>query len=262
MSCRPWLGTPFLALALILAACGGGSTRSTNIATPGAAASSVTASATRAQATPAVQASPAVSSPAPAAATPATAGVTPTPTPPQPAEGLPPTGPPGAAPTVVVGTVADAVMRYYDVTGTSTTELRSSMNAQGPSDAGGNHNDAFTTWNIDWTWPLSPDRSCILAGATITMVITVTFPRWMPPQGTSPALVAEWNAYQQALVEHESGHVTFVVATANDVLAAIKGASCTTAEAAAQAVVARIRQHDLDYDAATNHGFTQGAHFP
>ena len=258
MSCRPWLGTPFLALALILAACGGGATRSTNTPTHGAAASSVTASATRAQATPAVQASPPVSSSTPAAGTPATAGVTPTPTPPQP----PATGPLGAAPIVVVGTVADAVMRYYDVTGTSTTELRSSMNAQGPSDAGGNHNDAFTTWNIDWTWPLSPDRSCILAGATITMVITVTFPRWTPPQGTSPALVAEWNAYQQALVEHESGHVTFVVATANDVLAAIKGASCTTAEAAAQAVVARIRQHDLDYDAATNHGFTQGAHFP
>lgn len=136
------------------------------------------------------------------------------------------------------------------------------MNAQGPLDAGGNRNDAFTSWHIDWTWPLNPDGSCILAGATITTAVTVTFPRWSPPAGTPPSLIVQWNTYQRALVEHESGHVGFVVAAQNDVLAAIKGATCATAEGAAQAAVARIRQHDLDYDAATNHGFTQGAHFP
>ncbi len=153
-------------------------------------------------------------------------------------------------------------MQYYDVTGTTSGELRASMTAQGPVDAAGRRNDAFTQWNIDWTWPLNPDRSCILTNATITATITVTFPRWLTTAGASPSLIMAWNNYQRALVEHESGHVSFVVVAENEVLAAIKGAACDTAEVAAEAVVARIRQHDLDYDAETNHGFTQGAHFP
>jgi predicted secreted Zn-dependent protease len=170
--------------------------------------------------------------------------------------------PSGAAPTVVVGAVADATMQYYDVTGTTAGELRGSINTQGPLDSGGRRNDALTMWNIDWTWPLNPDSSCILSGATINTTIAVTFPRWLPPAGASAALVQQWNTYEEALVTHESGHVTFVLATAPDVLAAIKGATCATAEAAAQAAVGRIRQHDIDYDTETNHGATQGARFP
>lgn len=136
------------------------------------------------------------------------------------------------------------------------------MDALGPVDSSGKRNDAFTTWNIEWTWPLNPDSSCILSGATISTTIAVTFPRWLPPTGAAASLVEHWNTYQSALVTHESGHVNFVLSTAADVLAAIKGATCDTAEAAAQAVVLRIRQHDADYDAETNHGTTQGAHFP
>ena len=43
---------------------------------------------------------------------------------------------------------------------------------------------------------------------------------------------------------------------------AIKAATCETAEAAATAALESLRQHDIDYDAATNHGQTQGARFP
>lgn len=163
---------------------------------------------------------------------------------------------------VIVGGIPNAKMQYYDVTGTSVTALRASMDAQGPVDSGGRRNDAFTTWNIDWTWPLAPDGTCILSGATITFAITVTFPRWFPTTATPASLITRWNAYESALVTHESGHVTFVIATADDVLAAIKGATCATADSAAQAVVARIRQHDVDYDAETDYGATEGARFP
>ena len=153
-------------------------------------------------------------------------------------------------------------MQYFDITGTTAGELRDSINAQGPLDSGGRRNDALTMWSIDWTWPLNADSSCILDSATISTTITVTFPRWQPPPGASASLIDQWNAYEAALVTHESGHVSFVVATAPEVLAAIKGATCAAAEAAAQAAVGRIRQHDIDYDAETNHGGTQGARFP
>ena len=188
------------------------------------------------------------------------------PTRPQPTDATqatePPATPSAGGGATIVTTVADAVMHYYDITGATSADLRAAMTAQGPVDADGHRNDAFTQWNIDWTWPLNPDRTCILGSATITATITVTFPRWLPPPGASASLVVAWNTYQQALVVHESGHVAFVIAEEPVVLAAIKGATCDTAEGAAEAVVARIRQHDIDYDAETNHGFTQGAHFP
>jgi len=249
-----------LALALFVAACGG-SGGSTKTATPSARADNTAAapapSATRALVSPSTVASATqIAAPTEAA----------TPAPPPPTEAPPTVAPvidsPGAAPTVVVGTVGDATMQYYDIAGATAGELRASINGEGPLDSAGRRNDALTMWNIDWTWPLNADSSCILSGAMISTTITVTFPRWQPLAGASAALVQQWNTYEEALVTHESGHVSFVVVTAPDVLAAIKGATCATAEAAAQAAVGRIRQHDIDYDAETNHGFTQGAHFP
>ena len=65
-----------------------------------------------------------------------------------------------------------------------------------------------------------------------------------------------------ALATHEKGHVDFVVATVPSILDALHKATCATANAAAHGGIARIRQHDIDYDAATNHGATQGARFP
>jgi predicted secreted Zn-dependent protease len=259
---RSRLGALSLALALFVAACGG-SGGAANTATPAAntaAAGAPSATRTIASATTAATATPAL--PTAAIATPV-----PSAPPTTPPTSAPPTVPPvvdpaGAAPTVVVGAIADAAMQYYDITGTTAGELRSSINGQGPVDSAGRRNDALTMWNIDWTWPLNPDSSCILSGATISTTITVTFPRWQPPAGTSAGLVQQWNTYEEALVTHEGGHVAFILATAPEVLAGIKGATCATAEAAAQAVVGRIRQHDIDYDAETNHGFTQGAHFP
>lgn len=256
MMLRFRLGALSLALAVALAACGG-SGGSKQEATPTVpAATPTTAGPTKAAATPTgVLTAQAVATATPPAGTPTAPASTNAPLPAA-------TGAPGATTTVVVGAVPNAAMQYYDITGTTAADLRAAMDAQGPVDGSGRHNDAFTTWNIDWTWPLNPDGTCVLSGATVTDTITVTFPRWLPPPGAPGPVIERWNTYESALVTHESGHVSFVIATAADVLAAIKGATCATAEAAAQAVVTRIRQHDLDYDAETNHGATQGARFP
>lgn len=262
---RSRIAALLLAAALFAAACGG-SSGAAKTATPATSVAN-TATAPTAAATQAIAATTLAATATHAAPTAAIA----TPVPPAPTV-APPTlaaptiapviDPSGSAPNVVVATVADAAMQYYDITGTTANELRTSINGSGPLDSGGRRNDALAMWNIDWTWPLNPDSTCILSGATISTTITVTFPRWQPPAGTSAAVVQQWNTYEAALATHESGHVTFVLATAPDVLAAIKGATCATAEAAAQTVVGRIRQHDIDYDTETNHGFTQGAHFP
>jgi len=53
-----------------------------------------------------------------------------------------------------------------------------------------------------------------------------------------------------------------VIANLPYVINAIRRATCATAEAKAQDVLADIRQNDVNFDATTNHGETQGAKFP
>lgn len=151
---------------------------------------------------------------------------------------------------------------YYDVNGSSETDLREQLNTLSPTDYTGYRGDAVTSWDIRWTWDGYGTESCDLSSVTVTYDIRVQFPRWSPGKDVSHELIEKWNAYLRALAEHEKGHVDNVVATLPLVVQAIREGTCTTADARAQAVLTGIRQYDLDYDKNTGHGATQGAVFP
>ena len=158
--------------------------------------------------------------------------------------------------------IPNATMQYYDIAGATEGELRAELNAKGPVGYDGYRGDATTQWFIGWTWPGYGTSFCTVSAPAVSYQITVIFPRWRAPASAPPALTAKWTDFEQALGEHERGHVDFVVTHYNSVSAAIERASCATAEAAAQDALKPIRQHDIDYDAETNHGATQGARFP
>lgn len=158
--------------------------------------------------------------------------------------------------------IPNATIVCYDISGSTEGEMRAQLNALGPVDNAGHRFDAQTKWFIRWNWPGYGRRLCNLNAAIVTYEIQVIFPRWRAPANASPDLIAKWINYTRRLAEHEKGHVDFVVANYHSVRDAIGAADCETAEVAAQAAIARIRQHDVDYDAATKHGATQGAKFP
>jgi predicted secreted Zn-dependent protease len=158
--------------------------------------------------------------------------------------------------------IPNALIVYYDISGSNESELRAQLDSLGPVGFDGYKGDATTNWDIRWNWPGYGSGSCDLSAATVSYEIEVVIPRWMPPENTPPELVAKWTNYIRVLAEHEKGHVDFIVANHQSVTDAIKEATCDTAEAAGQAVLTFIRQHDIDYDAATDHGATQGARFP
>lgn len=167
-----------------------------------------------------------------------------------------------AATAVGLVYIPNATIVYYDVSGSTENELRTQLDALGPVGYDGYKGDATAEWFIRWNWPGFGSSSCQLSEATVSYEIQVIFPRWTPPENVSSDLVAKWVSYTRALAEHEKGHVDYVVANYQSVLDAIRGAACETADAAAHAALAPIRQHDIDYDATTNHGATQGARFP
>jgi predicted secreted Zn-dependent protease len=158
--------------------------------------------------------------------------------------------------------VKHATMVYYAVGGTTPQQIRARLNVRAPASPDGFHGDAFTRWSFRWAWPGSSDGSCRVKEATVTLTISVSFPRWTHPKAAGAATAAAWARYVRALGRHEQGHVDFARAHYAAVARAIRGATCSTASAAAEKQLAVIRHHDVAYDAATQHGATQGARFP
>lgn len=158
--------------------------------------------------------------------------------------------------------IPNARMQYYDIAGSTEGELRAEMNAKGPVGYDGYKSDATTQWFIGWSWPGYGTSLCTLTAPTVSYQITVIFPRWRAPASAPPPLISKWTSFEEALGEHEKGHVDYVVSHYSSVSIAIERATCATAEKAAQDALLPIRQHDIDYDVETNHGLTQGARFP
>jgi predicted secreted Zn-dependent protease len=167
-----------------------------------------------------------------------------------------------AAPPPAAPRVAHATMVYYAVGGTTPAQIRMQLNARAPASPDGFHGDAFTRWSFRWTWPGYGSSACRLSQASVTLHVVVTFPRWTHPKAAAAAVTSAWARYARALARHEQGHVDFAVAHYPAVVRAIKGATCGSAEAAAEKQLNVIRRHDVAYDAATQHGATQGARFP
>ena len=160
--------------------------------------------------------------------------------------------------------IEHAQIIYYDVTGSTASELRASMNELRTKDPYDNNHpvDAYTDWYISWNWPGYGTNNCDLSAASVTYSIKVSLPRWNAPANTSPELIAKWETYIQLLTFHEKGHVDNVVNNYLSVKIAIQGATCSTAEAEAQRALESLRKFDSSYDSETKHGETQGAVFP
>ncbi len=166
-----------------------------------------------------------------------------------------------------------SVTSCYDVTGGSVREIRASINASlaRPNDQNsGAAVDAKSAYkfNFRWTTAAAAGR-CRATTVSAAFNVEFIYPRWVAPPSPSAVLVLQWNAYVAALQTHESGHELNGIDATNDGYAAINAlgvASCGDFNAAAQAAIdattARAKQADVSYDATTNHGATQGAHFP
>ncbi|HEY4722749.1 MAG TPA: DUF922 domain-containing protein [Anaerolineae bacterium] len=173
---------------------------------------------------------------------------------------LPTTAP--ALTTLAPDAIPNAAVVYYDVSGSTENELRDQLDALGPVGFDGYKGDSTTRWYITWHWPTHQDGSCQMDQTVVSYEIKVIFPRWKLTAGVSAQLVARWEQYTAALIEHEKGHVGLVVLNVPKVAEAVKGAQCEAANAVGEMMLAEIHKQEGEYDAITNHGAAQGARFP
>jgi predicted secreted Zn-dependent protease len=171
------------------------------------------------------------------------------------AEPPPATGPLAGIPNLDV--------QYYDVSGNSVAAIRAAINRRRPRDPNdGVAVDALNRWYISWRWPGDGRGNCLLDRTEIRFTATLRMPRLVNTARTPRVLVARWNAYVEALIRHEAGHLRHAWDNIGSVLRAIRASSCATANDNGRAAVRLLARYDVDYDRATRHGFTQGAHFP
>jgi predicted secreted Zn-dependent protease len=159
----------------------------------------------------------------------------------------------------------------YLVYGSTMTELRSYLNANGPTAADDNRRyDGVTNWNLQWSMRYQRGEACSIANATIVIDIVQILPEPATPEGLSPAALARWRTFAEALALHERGHVERELAGARALKARFEAeppaANCNelgrTLGELGEQQIAGIRSADIGYDQETMHGVSQGASFP
>lgn len=156
----------------------------------------------------------------------------------------------------------------YTVSGNTLKEVRADINSKRKAAAGGGY-DSINRWNTRWRFTTeNTGGSCVVTSVTVTLDIEIVIPKLASNAPTD--VRRRFDEYIERLMVHERGHSTHSVAAANEIepalLAIAPEATCREAvkeaNQRANAILARQKEIDKDYDARTRHGATQGATFP
>lgn len=162
-------------------------------------------------------------------------------------------------------------VEFYDVAGMRAHQIVKDLDRLGPIGEDGVRYHANTQWRVGVTYELRPvDDGCEVSSLQTKLEVSMTLPRWIRPKRASSRLAAQWERYIIALRLHEDGHRDIGVAAAAKIERLATGwrssEGCDSltdqVKAAAEAVIAEHSQRDVRYDEETQHGRTQGAHFP
>lgn len=156
--------------------------------------------------------------------------------------------------------------RSYEVRQQPGMSLLQALNQATPIRENGRPFFGYTDWRVNWQYRYDtrPDGRCGITSVAVKLVVTMTLPVL---KESTPEVAAQFASYLPALIEHEEGHRRVGQAAAQQVDAAIAQlppmASCPLLEAEANRIatelVERATRNDKTYDAATQHGCTQGA---
>lgn len=157
---------------------------------------------------------------------------------------------------------------YYNVSGKTPQEVRTSLNQNGPTDKSGKRFDAVTNWYVNWNYNFNKTaKNCAIATASLNVKVEIKMPRLTTDNAT---LRQSFDTYTAKLMVHEKGHGKIGVDIASRIeteMAKLPAEATCDAMAKAgnklgQDLVKVANQQDIAYDASTKHGATQGAVFP
>lgn len=166
------------------------------------------------------------------------------------------------------------VVATYPVTGKTKEELSRSLEASAQSDpheAGGGRYYARTDWVLYWQPYVKESlSSCQVDGGYVGVSITMTLPILSTTTGVPTDVINRWNTFIQNTQTHETGHVKLAQQGARDMQRDLgnlaPAANCDLLQTRLRDLFdksfAAVDKANVNYDAQTQHGFTQGAVFP
>ena len=151
----------------------------------------------------------------------------------------------------------------YPVSGTDAASLRRSILSQRRIDTKtGQAFDAFTHWQVSWSWSGDGHGRCDLSTVRVDFHVEVTLPALEHPERLPADVLQRWNAYLSALRRHEAGHARHAYDGVEGIRQAVSQGDCAHSHDRGRAVVQRQNQFDIDYDRDTQHGILQGTILP
>ncbi len=162
---------------------------------------------------------------------------------------------------------------YYPVYGKTAKELRINMNSTTINclDDPRSPYDACTTWYVNWYYTQEIRAGeCHPEKITLKVDVSYNYPQWADQSQSDPSTISRWDEYYKNLLTHEAGHKDNALNGAKKILATLSTlpgySTCQELDGVvnqtAKAILREVNQNDIDYDAQTNHGATQGATFP
>ena len=179
------------------------------------------------------------------------------------------------APTMTYPIVFTSTFKVvtYNVTGKTVNDISKSLAANAMADPHepGSRYYALTKWQLTDNWEVKPSpRGCEVSGGNISLAITMTLPALATTTGVSADTLKQFNTFMEKTVLHESGHAELALQGTRDYQRALGNfppvSSCDGLKTQLSDLFRRsfdaIDSANSDYDAKTQHGFTQGAVFP
>jgi predicted secreted Zn-dependent protease len=156
---------------------------------------------------------------------------------------------------------------YYYIDGASATVLAAQLDQIGPIGLDGKHHAGRTRWDIQWKFRhRQQGTTCSIEEVVVAVGIAQTLPAWRGEDKGPAGLKEVWTRFMNALKRHEDAHKEHALKAGKEieavVLAAKPASNCedldATSNSAAQAVVAKYKVLDEEYDRKTDHGRNQG----
>jgi predicted secreted Zn-dependent protease len=176
----------------------------------------------------------------------------------------------GAA-TAMADPIVTQTFYYYDVTGKTSQDVRTDLNRHGPFDSQGRRFDGYTRWYVRWRYIYkSVPEGCGISGVSTNVDVAITLPRLNPDTDASEDLKKSFANFADKLRLHEEQHGRHAIEIAKRIETGIAAlppeGTCErlgqVANDLGYALIKEANQQDLDYDARTQHGRTEGVIFP
>lgn len=158
---------------------------------------------------------------------------------------------------------------YYYLSGSTSADLIEELRSNGPRNESGRRFDAFFSWYIAWKWPVRKQNGEIIADyskLSFQRTLRLQFPCWQPGKRPERNDALElWQLFVQKLAKHEKEHYQIFRKGEDKLIRALTTLTSRKVSIAPELVNAEghtileeIRAADAEYDAATQHGRTEG----